>query len=80
MAYSDEDLAHILEGKVKKLRDGEKDRDEVTRELAELVAADLSAADEDFVRRGPLQVQGRVSFGRPNERREGLALFVPEDW
>lgn len=77
---SDEELAMVLRGKADKLAAGEKDREAVDRELAELLAADLEAAAEKLVRRGPTQRQGRVSFGRPNEGREGLALFVPDDW
>lgn len=76
---SDDDLALILEGKARKLEDGHKDRDEVTRELAELVADDLRDRNEDFVQRGSLQSQGRASFGRSNEGVGGLALFVPHD-
>jgi len=76
---SDSDLALILEGKAKKLEEGHKSRDDVTRELAELVAEDLRERDEAFVNRGQLQAQGRASFGRSNEGREGLALFVPKD-
>ena len=77
---SDDDLAMILEGKARKLEDGNKSREEVARELAELVAEDLRDADDDLVTDGSLQAQGRASFGRSNEGREGLALFVPEEW
>lgn len=77
---SDDDLALILEGKVKKLEDGTKSREEVTRELAELVADDLQDSDDNLVTDGKLQSQGRASFGRSNESREGLALFIPEEW
>jgi len=76
---SDDELALILEGKAQKLEDGHKSREEVTRELAQVVADDLRETDEDLVNRGPLQSQGRASFGRGNEGREGLALFVPEE-
>jgi hypothetical protein len=77
---SDDDLALVLEGKARKLEDGEKTREEVTRELADLVADDLAARDEDFVSRGHLRSQGRASFGRSNEGRPGTALFVPEEF
>lgn len=76
---SDDDLALVLEGKARKLEEGEKPRDEVTRELAQLVADDLRERDETFVNRGELQSQGRASFGRSNEGREGLALFLPDE-
>lgn len=76
---SDEDLALVLEGKARKLESGEKDRDTVTRELAQVVADDLRERDEDLVNRGPLQSQGRASFGRSNEGAEGLALFFPDE-
>lgn len=79
MALSDDDLALVLEGKARKLETGEKPRDQVTRELAQLVAEDLRAANEDLVTRGPLQSQGRASFGRSNEGRDGISLFVPDD-
>jgi hypothetical protein len=76
---SDADLALILEGKAKKLKDGHMPREEVTRELAELVAEDLIDRDEDLVTRGRLQSQGRASFGRSKEGVDGLALFLPEE-
>ena len=72
---SNDDLALILEGKARKLDDGNKDRDELRDELFELLA-DLDAVE---VKRGPLQSQGRVSFGRSNEGVEGRALFIPND-
>lgn len=76
---SDDDLALVLEGKARKLERGDKDRGEVTRELAQLVADDLRERDDDLVTKGTLQSQGRASFGRSNEGREGLALFLPEE-
>jgi len=76
---SDDDLALVLEGKARKLEQSEKTREDVTRELAQLVADDLRGWDEDFVNDGLLQSQGRASFGRSNEGREGLAMFIPED-
>lgn len=76
---SDNDLALILEGKARKLEEGHKDRSEVTHELAELVAEDLAERDTDLVKRGPLQSQGRASFGRSREGQPGLALFLPDD-
>lgn len=77
MALSDEDLAMILEGKSRKLESGSKGREEVTRELAQLVAEDLREWDDDYVNDGRLQSQGRASFGRSNEGVEGIALFLP---
>jgi hypothetical protein len=76
---SDEDLALVLEGKAKKLESGKKNRQEVTKELAEIVADDLVERDADFVTRGPLRSQGRASFGRANEGRSGVALFIPDE-
>lgn len=76
---SDDDLALILEGKAQKLEDGNKSRETVTRELAQLVADDLRDRDADLVAKGRLQSQGRASFGRSNEGREGLALFLPDE-
>jgi hypothetical protein len=79
MSLSDEDLALILEGKAQKLKDGNKSRVEVNRELAQLVAEDVRALyGEDYVNDGRLQSQGRASFGRSNERLKGTAIFVPE--
>lgn len=77
---SDEELAIILEGKAQKLKDGSKTRVEVTEDLAQLVADDLRERDDDdLVNKGRLQSQGRASFGRSNEGREGIALFLPDD-
>jgi len=79
MSLSDEDLALILEGKAQKLKDGNKSRVEVNRELAQLVAEDVRALyGEDYVNDGRLQSQGRASFGRSNEALKGIAIFVPE--
>lgn len=75
---SDDDLALVLEGKARKLEQGDKTRDEVTRELAQLVADDLRERDDDLVNKGRLRSQGRASFGRSNEGREGIALFLPD--
>jgi len=76
---SDDDLALILEGKAQKLKDGNKSRHEVTRELAQLVAEDVRALyGEDYVNDGRLQSQGRASFGRSNEAVKGTAIFVPQ--
>jgi len=75
---SDDDLALVLEGKARKLEDGAKSREAVTHELAPLVAADLRERDDDLVNKGRLQSQGRASFGRSNEGKKGLALFLPD--
>jgi hypothetical protein len=76
---SDDDLALVLEGKARKLEQGDKNREEVTRELAQLVADDLREWADDLVNKGALQSQGRASFGRSNEGREGVALFLPDE-
>lgn len=80
MKLSDDELAMVFEGKAMKLKAGEKSREELRDELYELTA-DLveETLDEDFVKRGPLQSQGRVSFGRSNEGQVGRALFIPEE-
>jgi len=76
---SDDDLALILDGKAQKLKDGNKSRNEVTRELAQLVAEDVRALyGENCVNDGKLQSQGRASFGRSNEAVKGTAIFVPQ--
>lgn len=73
MNLSDEDLGLILEGKGQKLHDSEKSRDEAVAEIVDLLA------DEDrvIVREGSLASRGVANFGRENEGREGIALFVP---
>ena len=76
---SDDDLAMVLESKARKLEDGHKTRQEVTRELAEIVADGLRSRNDDLVTKGPLQSQGRASFGRSNEGTKGLALFLPDE-
>lgn len=76
---SDNDLALVLDGKAQKLEQGDKSRDEVTRELVQLVADDLRDRDADLVTKGSLQSQGRASFGRSNEGRDGVALFLPDE-
>jgi len=76
---SDDDLALVLEGKTRKLEAGDKPREEVTRELAQLVADDLRERDDGLVNKGTLQSQGRASFGRSNEGREGVAMFLPDE-
>ena len=74
MRFSDDDLALILEGKAQKLKAGEKSHEDLRDELFELLV-DLPDVE---VKRGPLQSQGRVSFGRSNEGVKGAALFVPD--
>lgn len=76
---SDDDLALVLEGKAEKLEAGEKDRIEVTQELAQLLADDVrDLYGADFVNGGKLQSQGRASFGRSNEGCCGTAMFIPD--
>jgi len=74
MELTDDDLALILEGKAEKLRRGEKSRTELRNELAELLTEEQMPGV--LFKRGPLQAQGRVSFGRSNEGEYGLALFT----
>lgn len=80
MRLSDDELAMIFEGKAAKLRAGEKSREDLRDELYELTA-DLveETLDEDYVKRGSLQSQGRVSFGRSNQGQAGRALFIPDE-
>jgi hypothetical protein len=75
MNLSDEDLGLILEGKGHKLHDGQKSREEAIHELAQLLAAE----EPILAREGPLKSRGTANFGRENEGRDGIALFVPHD-
>lgn len=75
MRLSDDELAMIFEGKARKLRDGEKSREELRDELYEL----LVDMDDVIEKRGSLQSQGRVSFGRSRQGQVGRALFLPEE-
>jgi hypothetical protein len=72
---SDEELADVLAGKAFALREGRTSRENLRNELAML----LASADGVLARPEPLKSEGRVSFGRSNEGREGVALFVPHD-
>lgn len=73
--FSDEDLGLILEGKGKRLADGEKDRGEVIRELATLLADDDLVIEAEG---NKIKADGRVSFRRDNASTEGTAIFVPD--
>ena len=72
---SDEELADVLAGKAFALREGHTTRRSLRNELAMLLASTEGVTS----RPGMLKSQGRASFGRANEGREGLALFVPQD-
>lgn len=72
---SDEELADVLAGKAFALREGRTNRKNLRNELAMLLASE----DGVIARPEPLKSQGRASFGRSNEGREGLALFIPHD-
>lgn len=72
---SDEELADILAGKALALRDGHMNRKNLRNELAMLLASE----DGVLARPEPLKSEGRASFGRSNEGREGVALFVPQN-
>jgi hypothetical protein len=72
---SDEELADVLAGKAFALREGRTSRENLRNELAML----LASADGVLARLEPLKSEGRASFGRSNEGREGVALFVPRD-
>ena len=75
MYLSDDELATIFEGKAMKLRDGNKSREELRDELYEM----LVSMDGVVEKRGSLQSQGRVSFGRSRQGQAGRALFIPEE-
>ena len=51
------------------------DDENLRNELAMLLASE----DGVLARPEPLKSEGRASFGRSNEGREGVALFVPHD-
>jgi len=72
---SDEELADILAGKAFALREGRTNRKNLRNELAMLLASEEGV----LARPEPLKSEGRASFGRSNEGREGVALFVPHD-
>jgi hypothetical protein len=72
---SDEELADVLAGKAFALREGRTNRRKLRNELAMLLASETGVV----VRPEALKSQGRQSFGRSNEGREGLSLFVPHD-
>lgn len=72
---SDEELADVLAGKAFALREGRTSRENLRNELAMLLASEEGV----LARPEPLESQGRASFGRSNEGREGVALFVPQD-
>jgi len=72
---SNDELALILKAKARKLEDGNKNREELRDGLFELLT-DLQGVK---VKRGSLQSQGRVSFGRSNEGVEGRALFIADE-
>lgn len=70
---SDDELADVLAGKAFALREGHTTRTNLRNELAML----LASAEGVEGRPQPLGDAGRMSFGRANEGREGLALFIP---
>lgn len=71
----DEQLGHLIEKNGQLLREGEKPRREIIRTLAGLLAADEATVG----RTGPLGDSGRVSFGRENEGRSGVSLYISDD-
>jgi hypothetical protein len=74
---SDQELADVLAGKAFALREGRTNRQNLRNELAMILASETGVV----ARYDALKSQGRQSFGRPNEGREGLSLFVPHgDW
>ena len=70
---SDEEVGLLLAGKARRLLNREKSRQELLEDLVKLLAAEPQV----IVRTTPLRSQGRCSFGRRNEGRDGIALFVP---
>lgn len=74
VSQSNDQIADDVEQFVEQLRQGELTPGEFPREMAEYLASiEGVLSDTDGLRS-----QGRVSFGRPNEGREGIALFVPD--
>lgn len=72
---SNEEIGLLLAGKAQRLLHGEKSRSEILSDLIKILAAE----PQTIVRTSPLRSQGRCSFGRRNEGREGVALFLPDD-
>lgn len=72
---SNEELALLAAGKAHELLRGEKSRDDFYDDLVILLATE----DNVIVRQAPLRSQGRCSFGRQNEGRDGIALFIPQE-
>lgn len=70
---SNEEIGLLLEGKARKLHFGEKTREEFLGDLLRVLATEPGVV----VRAKPLRSQGRCSFGRRNEGRPGIAVFVP---
>ena len=73
--FSDAELALMLEGTARKLEDGHITQAEASLRLADLLT-DMNGVT---TYEGRVKSEGRVSFGRSNEGREGVALFVPHD-
>jgi hypothetical protein len=71
--YADDDVALMLEGVSRKLEDGHITQAAAAERLATL----LAELDGTTTYRGLVKSQGRVSFGRGNEGRDGVAIFVP---
>lgn len=73
-SLTDDEIATLLESKARSLRDAERDRTDVVREILELLADEPDVVEREYV-----NVDGRISFGREHAQEEGVALFLPGD-
>lgn len=72
-SLSDDELAMLLEGKADALTRGDRPREQIVREILELLAD-----EPDVVEREQVYDDGRTSFGRKHAG-SGIALFLPDD-
>lgn len=73
--FTDNDMAVMVEGIAREFRHGEKSRAEFRDDLLALLAGE----PEIVVRERPIRTDGRFSFGRSYEGREGVGIFVPAE-
>lgn len=73
MALSDDELATLLESKARALRDGDRDRVTLVRELLDLLGDEPTVVERTYV-----NVDGRISFGREHGGEDGIALYLPD--
>lgn len=70
---SDSELAMLLEGKADALKQGDRSREEIVREILELLGG-----EPGVVERSQVYDDGRTSFGRKHAG-DGIALFMSDD-